>query len=69
MEMPPLPVLYLATDKLTLSPLFSGTWGFLCAKPFVKTLQLLYSSTVILTVSLTVTVVTAVIFLGVTAHG
>ena len=50
MEMPPLPVLYLATDKLTLSPLFSMAWGFLCAKPFVKTLQLLYSSTVILTI-------------------
>jgi hypothetical protein len=66
--MPPLPVLYLYQDKLSLSTLFTRTWAFLCPKDLVILLKLLLLSAVVLTVSITVTAVTAVISSGVTAH-
>ena len=69
MEMPPLPVLYLYQDKLSLSTLFTRTWAFLCLQDLVILLKLLHLSAVVFTVSITVTVVTAVISSGVTAHG
>ncbi len=41
MEMPPLPVLYLYQDKLSLSTLFTRTWAFLCLQDLVILLKLL----------------------------
>ena len=62
---PPPPHLVVTAFKNTLSTCKTGTWGFLCPA-VTDSIYLLLES---VTVTLTVTAVTAVTSVGVTAHG